>query len=254
LSHILAFTRTLSWGSCSYSLPAPHEDIHLRLLVSLPPTYPASQPPQLQLLSRYVGAFGVDSKIFGSITRTFISHLDGSVQFTPDVVCVFDGVQSVIDRCVLWYEEKLNENAIGRALEGKQEDIAPTLQSTSTTTKQPAPVSALMPQGVQMFVAEAITDRKSSFVGRACRISEPSQVIRYLNLKVIMELIAASFKVPLILAYLMSDHRISKAAHPIINAWRCQVGSVLHQDNDDDGETAAGGRLAHLLQILVSWD
>jgi hypothetical protein len=23
-------------------------------------------------------------------------------------------------------------------------------------------------------------------------------------------------------------------------------------DNDDDGETAAGGRLAHLLQILVS--
>jgi hypothetical protein len=155
---------------------------------------------------------------------------------------------------VLWYEEKLNENAIGRALEERQEEITPTLQSTTTTTKQPAPVSALMPQGVQMFVAEAITDRKSSFVGRACRISEPSQVIRYLNLKVIMELIAASFKVPLILAYLMSDHRISKAAHPIINAWRCQVGSVLHQDNEDDGETAAGGRLAHLLQILVSWD
>lgn len=67
----------------------------------------------------------------------------------------------------------------------------------------------------------------------------------------------------------MSDRRIARAAHPIINAWRCQVGNVLHQgklyamfnawyltsslvDNDDDGETAAGGRLAHLLQILVS--
>jgi hypothetical protein len=50
----------------------------------------------------------------------------------------------------------------------------------------------------------------------------------------------------------MSDHRIARAAHPIINAWRCQVGTLLHQDNDDDGETAAGGRLAHLLQILVS--
>lgn len=76
----------------------------------------------------------------------------------------------------------------------------------------------------------------------------------------------------------MSDRRISRAAHPIINAWRCQLDSVLHQgsslstlnpnqppssrltfqpftshpstDNDDDGETAAGGRLAHLLQIL----
>lgn len=26
----------------------------------------------------------------------------------------------------------------------------------------------------------------------------------------------------------------------------------MHNDNDDDGETAAGSRLAHLLQILVS--
>lgn len=69
----------------------------------------------------------------------------------------------------------------------------------------------------------------------------------------------------------MSDRRIARAAHPIINAWRCQLDTVLHQgashmeiyctlnlitigssiDNDDDGETAAGGRLAHLLQILV---
>jgi hypothetical protein len=71
-----------------------------------------------------------------------------------------------------------------------------------------------------------------------------------------------------VLAHLMSDRRISRAAHPIINAWRCQSEGVLHQglfcshlfydfheqsviDNDDDGETAAGGRLAHLLQILV---
>jgi len=66
----------------------------------------------------------------------------------------------------------------------------------------------------------------------------------------------------------MSDRQIFRAAHPIITAWRCQVGNLLHQgknshdrcarflrlketDNDDDGETAAGGRLAHLLQILV---
>jgi hypothetical protein len=68
----------------------------------------------------------------------------------------------------------------------------------------------------------------------------------------------------------MADRRIAKAAHPIINAWRCHVDNVLYQgkavalwslpgqlrsprlDNDDDGESAAGGRLAHLLQILVS--
>lgn len=54
----------------------------------------------------------------------------------------------------------------------------------------------------------------------------------------------------MVLSHLMSDRRIARAAHPIINAWRCSVGGVLHQDNDDDGESAAGGRLAHLLQIM----
>lgn len=70
------------------------------------------------------------------------------------------------------------------------------------------------------------------------------------------------------LSYLMSDKHIARAAHPTINAWRCSVNGVMHQglyicpsarckcdkviDNDDDGETAAGGRLAHLLQIMVS--
>ena len=68
----------------------------------------------------------------------------------------------------------------------------------------------------------------------------------------------------------MADRRVAKAAHPVINAWRCHVDNILHQgqchslvldhsqrpalfllDNDDDGESAAGGRLAHLLQILV---
>lgn len=49
----------------------------------------------------------------------------------------------------------------------------------------------------------------------------------------------------------MSDRKIAKAAHPVIHAWRCEVNGVMHQDNDDDGETAAGSRLAHLLQILV---
>jgi hypothetical protein len=33
----------------------------LRVLVSLPPTYPNSSPPQLQLLGRYLGSFPIDA-------------------------------------------------------------------------------------------------------------------------------------------------------------------------------------------------
>ncbi len=46
--------------------------IPIRLAVTLPPFYPHSQrPPQLQLLSRYIGGFSVESKLFGEILRAF---------------------------------------------------------------------------------------------------------------------------------------------------------------------------------------
>jgi len=225
----------------SSNLPS-YEDVSIRILVSLPPTYPAENPPQLQLLSRYIGAFGVDSSLFGSILRTFISA--SGVEWSPDTVCVFDGLQNILERSEAWYEDKLSREKAGGLV---REDALTSNGSTPPTSmatseqdgeglervSQPTPVlqDVALPEGIKIIEAEAIVDRKSVFVGRACLISHPSQV-------------------PLVLNYLMSDRHIARAAHPIINAWRCQVGNVFHQDNDDDGETAAGGRLAHLLSIL----
>ncbi|THV08148.1 UPF0029-domain-containing protein, partial [Dendrothele bispora CBS 962.96] len=220
-------------------LPSPYDDVKLKVLVSLPTTYPASSAPQLQLLSRYIGAFGVDSTLFGAVLRTFISSTSG-IEFIPDNVCVFDGLQNVLDRCTQWYEDHLSTEKAGElvreSMRGSVIDNSEIVDphnevggNSPADVHQSQPVA--LPQGIQIFEAEPIVDRKSSFVGRACAISDPSQV-------------------PVILAHLSADRRISRAAHPIINAWRCKVGNILHQDNDDDGETAAGGRLAHLLQIL----
>ncbi|KAF7432726.1 eIF2 kinase Gcn2p negative regulator [Pleurotus ostreatus] len=219
----------------------PHEEITVHILISLPPTYPSTSPPQLQLLSRYIGAFGADSNLFGAILRVYISV--NGVEWAADSICVFDGLQRMLELCTEWYDEKLTNYAIGQVIRDAAEETNNSKATTSTAflnsdtdeshrapTVTAAPTFGI-PEGIQIFEAEPITDRKSAFVGRACRISHPSQV-------------------PLILSHLMSDRKISRAAHPIINAWRCHVGNVLHQDNDDDGETAAGGRLAHLLQIL----
>ncbi|KAJ8483020.1 hypothetical protein ONZ51_g4980 [Trametes cubensis] len=211
------------------SIEAPPSDTaeesshQIIVLVSLPPTYPASSPPQLQLLSRYIGP--------------------GAVEWTPDSVCVFDGLEWVKERCAEWLGERMSENKIGELMredekarpsganEGNVVSPEGEGKRSARSGQEPPDIPATMPPGITITEAEPILDRKSAFVGRACRITDPSQV-------------------PLILAHLMSDRRIARAAHPIINAWRCRVGNVLHQDNDDDGETAAGGRLAHLLQIL----
>ncbi|KAJ3970310.1 hypothetical protein EV361DRAFT_1034486 [Lentinula raphanica] len=217
--------------------PTPYDDVTIKILISLLATYPSESPPQLQLLSRYIGAFGVDSALFGSVLRTYIST--NGVEWTEGAVCVFDGLQNVLDRCVQWYEERLSAQKSGELLREDALTTAqptapdPALEQTEFSHTSNVQETANLPSGIQIYEAEPIVDRKSTFVGRACSITDPSQV-------------------PLILSYLSSDRHIARAAHPVINAWRCQVERTLHQDNDDDGETAAGSRLSHLLQILVS--
>ncbi|KAK0491501.1 ribosomal protein S5 domain 2-type protein [Armillaria novae-zelandiae] len=202
------------------SFPSPHDEVSIKVLVSLPPSYPSTSTPQLQLLSRYIGAFGIDSGLFGSVLKTFIS-ING-VEWIEDSVCVFDGLQNVLDRCVEWYEDHLSADKAGELLREDGRESTPLdnrVTSVLTPLTDPAPsVPVSLPKGVEIFVSEPITDRRSSFIGRACSISDPSMLERHIRL---------------------------------INAWRCEVGGLLHQDNDDDGETAAGGRLSHLLQILV---
>lgn len=184
------------------SLPSPHEDVSLTILVSLPSTYPASSSPQLQLLSRYIGPFGADSNLFGSILRTYIS-ING-IEWSEDSLCVFDGLQNVLERCTAWYEERLSAEKAGELMrvDAKENGYFNVDSSSSSLTDtslgandeedvehesdNPSPPTEI-PAGIQIFVAEPITDRKSTFIGRACRISQPSDVREdwSLNLSVI---------------------------------------------------------------------
>jgi len=177
----------------------------------------------------------VDADLFGSVIKTFMSV--NGVEWTPGVVCVFDGLQSILERVLYWYEQRLESKRAGEALREQSHPsqhliVSETEARSSSSDSAPLSTQSVgLPEGIKLYEAAPIVDRKSAFIGRACRICDPAQI-------------------PPILAFLMADRRIAKAAHPIINAWRCQVGNIHHQDNDDDGESAAGARLAHLLQIL----
>jgi len=166
-------------------LPDPYDQVTFSVLVSLPPSYPSSAPPQLQLLSKYIGAFGVSSTIFGSVLRTFIST-DG-VEWTPETVCVFDGLENVREKCGKWYEEQLSEKAVGEMVreETKESKASPGSNNPSGPPEGiPSARSAVsesqalvgLPEGLEIIEAEPIVDRKSSFVARACRIMSPDQV------------------------------------------------------------------------------
>lgn len=148
------------------------------LLVSLPPTYPSSSPPQLQLLSRYIGPYGVDAPLFGMVLRTFISR--GAVEWTPGGVCVFDGLEWVKERCIEWLGERMSEKKAGELLRdderGKADELQEEGKPSARAGREPPAIPAEMPAGITLVEAEPIVDRKSVFIGRACRITDPSQV------------------------------------------------------------------------------
>jgi len=130
----------------------------------------------------------VDADLFGSILKTFISM--SGVDWTPDTICVFDGLEGVLERCTRWYDaqlstqkvnEILREDAREHRVKNTREDTivdgttrTQSLGAESTANELRGP--AMLPDGVEIIEAQPIVDRRSTFVGRACRITDPSQV------------------------------------------------------------------------------
>lgn len=172
------------------SLSPPHDDTEFKLLVSIPITYPAATPPQLQLLSRYIGPFQVDADLFAKVLRTYISS--GRVDFVPGEVAVFDGIENVRDVVQRWYEGHLNAAAAAElvredekaqahnkspqeaALDDGATEAFSTLNLSDPARESIAAVK--LPDGVQIFSSEPVHDRKSTFIGHACALTHPSQV------------------------------------------------------------------------------
>lgn len=164
------------------SLTDPFEDIPFTLCITLPPLYPnSSKPPQLQLLSRYIGSFGVDASLFGSITRTFFSS---DAPWEEGDVVVFNGVESARASITAWYGERLSEKEAGRMARGddvNEVNQHDPIENPSTITALLAPaitprVSLGPPEGIEILEGPPIQDRGSSFVARVCKITNPDQV------------------------------------------------------------------------------
>ena len=85
-------------------------------------------------------------------------------------------------------------------------------------------------------LSDVITEKKSVFLARAAEVHSVDEAKTYL-------------------AHLLAtDKKAAKATHNI-TAWRIRgENGVQFQDCDDDGESAAGGRLLHLLELMGVWN
>jgi hypothetical protein len=86
------------------------------------------------------------------------------------------------------------------------------------------------------IVAMPITEKKSVFLARVAPVSSPAQAKQY------------------VAHLLATDKKAARATHNM-TAWRIRgTNDTSYQDCDDDGETAAGGRMLHLMQLMDVWN
>ncbi|KAI1789243.1 hypothetical protein LXA43DRAFT_893196 [Ganoderma leucocontextum] len=194
-----------------------------------------SASPQMQLLSRLIGPYGVGVSLFGTILGTYISWY--AVEWTP-------GGEN---RGALRADERERR-------QGQGQDVSEQVREPDVNVRRDGRRAA--------GDAAECQDRRGGpiFEGSQERV-RPSRVLRYgpfiagrftvLAMTKRSASLERGSQVSVVPVHPMSVCRTARAAHLVINVWRRRVGWILHQDNDDDGETAAGGRLAYLLWILV---
>lgn len=121
------------------------------------------------------------------------------------------------------------------------------IESEESVTK-PAGDEGLTSSGVDISkwaapewtVSEALVVNKSSFVARCVAIKDLEGATGAIS-------------------HLLATNKRCRAATHNISAWRVKQRKsegveVVVQDSDDDGETAAGGRLLHLMQLMDVWN
>ncbi|KAF1847933.1 impact family protein [Cucurbitaria berberidis CBS 394.84] len=85
-------------------------------------------------------------------------------------------------------------------------------------------------------VAPAVMEKKSVFLARVAPVSSPDQARQYVT------------------HFLATDKKAARATHNM-TAWRIKgPNDTSYQDCDDDGETAAGSRMLHLMQLMDVWN
>jgi hypothetical protein len=135
--------------------------------------------------------------------------------FQPGEVCLFDAIEEVNGILT----ETTTSDEVDNSGDGTKTD---TPTESISIQHEILPTSAVSPPWV---FSEVVIELKSVFVARCAQVSSPDQAMQYLQ------------------HLLDTDKKVRSATH-----------KITFQDCDDDGETAAGGRVLHLMQLMDLWN
>ncbi|KAM4704980.1 protein IMPACT [Rhinophrynus dorsalis] len=206
----------------------------LCLQVILPPEYPATAPPLYQLNATWLR--GQDRMaLSNSLEEIYLENLGENI--------LYQWVEKIREFLV----EKSQTSDTGPSSKATTEetDIDDEYEIPTEILNDPLKNAVLFglcdsseveEETPPVMHGEPISDRRSTFQAHLAHVVRPAQV-------------------KLVLNKLYENKKIASATHNIY-AYRIHVKErdAFIQDCEDDGETAAGKRLLHLMQILDSRD
>jgi putative IMPACT (imprinted ancient) family translation regulator len=181
------------------------------LVAELPRGYPSRSPPDLQL-----------STSTGETVPAEIA--EGALVAFANLWADAAG-EVMLFECVSWLEERLKHYASKREMHAQRQEAAREARMAQHAARQENALLLASNLMGRFAHGETLIDRKSVFQAHVARLESPDDV-------------------DLLIGALKSDKKIARATHNMV-AWRCGRAS----DNDDDGESAAGRRLAELLSL-----
>ncbi|KAJ5099696.1 hypothetical protein N7532_006697 [Penicillium argentinense] len=220
---------------------------HLSFVIGFGAAYPETRP-------YVIGTASTAARGEGKIA---VDVLEEIVQRTwqPGAVCLFDVISEAV--------EVFPELNIGGNKDGEQAIATESISAGQpSSSREKADEDATVPTedfatlslkdafGIDSppdwVLSDVVNEKKSVFLARAVQIASMAQAQAYLD-----HLTA-------------TDKKAAVATHNI-SAWRIKqkkeggkggadAGEAIVQDYDDDGETAAGGRLLHVMQLMDVWN
>ena len=191
------------------------------LRIEFPTDYPDAPPSVLgtqsvgQDVPKGMGMRAVD------VVRDVLAEV-----YRPGEACIYDLLEEV--REALGKAEEHGDLQLhDQADDQHAEEEVPHASSSSVVDLGPEP---------PWIISPALTEKKSIFLARVASVSSPAQARQY------------------VAHLLATDKKAARATHNM-TAWRIKgPNDTSYQDCDDDGETAAGSRMLHLMQLMDVWD
>ncbi|KAI0470836.1 RWD domain-containing protein [Xylariaceae sp. FL0804] len=201
-----------------YILTPPGESSSFR--IEFPLAYPAEPPSVIGTNS--TGRHGKKGDAARELSL-FCQAL-GNV-YQPGLVCLFDAIEELA--------RLLGESAPD---EPPESDAAPQDGESSPDHDEAGMEKSKLMREPPWILSDPMVELKSTFVARCAAVTSTTEAEAFVQ------------------HLLASDKKLRAATHNI-TAWRIKgPDSTTFQDCDDDGETAAGGRLLHLMQLMDLWD